>query len=281
MLRTRPHVRVLGPADLDDVLRLLSQDPVTHVFLEHRARLTRLDPRWLGGEVWGYDEGNGLEAICHSAANLAPGFASGRALEAFASRALAHGRKCGSIIGRHDEIESLWQFLEPEWGPARSIRPHQPFMVLDTPPAVAPSPDVRRVRPDELDVLYPACVAMYTEELEVSPEAGGGASMYRARVNQLIAKGHAFAIIEDGRVLFKAELGSITPHACQLQSVWVTPELRGRGIGTAGVAAICGVAMAEVAPVVSLYVNQHNEAAQRAYAKVGFTTTVEFQTILF
>ena len=281
MLRTRPHVRVLGPADLDDVLRLLARDPVTHVFLEHRARLTRLEPRWLGGEVWGYDEGDGLEAICHSAANLAPAFASERALEAFAGRALAHGRKCGSIIGRQDEVAVLWRMLEPSWGPARSIRPHQPFMVLDSPPAVEPSPDVRRVRPDELDVLYPACVAMYTEELEVSPEAGGGASMYRARVNQLIAKGHAFAHIEDGRVLFKAELGSITPYACQLQSVWVSPELRGRGLGSAGVATICNVAMAEIAPVVSLYVNQHNHAAQRAYEKVGFTTTAEFQTILF
>jgi uncharacterized protein len=281
VLRTRPHVRVLGPGDLDDVLRLLAHDPITHVFLEHRARLTRLEPRWLGGEVWGYDEAGQLAAICHSAANLAPAFASDRALEAFAAQALAYGRKCGSIIGRHDEVARLWTLLEPSWGPARSVRPHQPFMVLTSAPQITPSPDVRRVRPDELDVLYPASVAMYTEELEVSPEAGGGASMYRARVNQLIAKGHAFAHIEGDRVLFKAELGSITPHACQLQSVWVRPELRGQGIGTAGVAAVCATAMAEVAPAVSLYVNQHNEAAQRAYAKVGFATTAEFHTILF
>jgi predicted GNAT family acetyltransferase len=272
---------VLGPGDLDDVLRLLARDPVTHVFLEYRARLTRLEPRWLGGEVWGYDEAGRLAAICHAAANLAPAFASGRGLEAFAAQAIAHGRKCGSIIGRHDEVARLWSLLEPEWGPARSVRPHQPFMVLSSAPRVEPSPYVRRVRPDELDVLYPASVAMYTEELEVSPEAGGGASMYRARVSQLIAKGHAFAQIENGRVLFKAELGSITPHACQLQSVWVTPELRGQGIGTAGVAAVCATAMAEAAPVVSLYVNQHNEAAQRAYEKVGFATTAEFHTILF
>ncbi len=281
MLRTRPSVRVLGPSDLDDVLRLLARDPITHVFLEHRARLTRLEPRWLGGEVWGFDQGAGLESICHAAANLAPGFASGSAIEAFAARALANPRKCGSIIGRQSEVAALWELLEPSWGPARSVRPHQPFMVLRQPPRVQPSPYVRRVRSEELDLLYPACVAMYTEELEVSPEAGGGASMYRARVSQLIAKGHAFAHIEGGRVLFKAELGSITPHACQVQSVWVAPELRGRGVGTAGVAAVCRTAMAEVAPVVSLYVNEQNHSAQRAYAKVGFTTIGEFQTILF
>jgi predicted GNAT family acetyltransferase len=63
--------------------------------------------------------------------------------------------------------------------------------------------------------------------------------------------------------------------------VWVAPELRGQGLGTAGVAAVCATAMAEVAPVVSLYVNQHNDAARRAYEKVGFTATAEFHTILF
>ena len=38
-----------------------------------------------------------------------------------AARSSAPSRTC-----RH-----LWQFLGPEWGPARSVRPRQPFMVLD------------------------------------------------------------------------------------------------------------------------------------------------------
>src|SRR3954447_11987651 len=153
--------------------------------------------------------------------------------------------------------------LRPEWGPARSIRRQQPFMVLDSASAVPPSPDVRRVRPDELDILYPACVAMYTEELGVSPEANGGSRLYRARVAQLIAKGHAFAHIEGDAVVFKAELGAVTPHAAHLQSVWVDPERRGQGLAEGGVAAVCEQTLRDVAPVVSLYVNQHNEPALR------------------
>ncbi len=104
---------------------------------------------------------------------------------------------------------------------------------------------------------------MYTEELGVSPEANGGARLYRARVAQLIAKGHAFAQIDDGEVVFKAELGAVTPHAAQLQSVWVDPRHRGRGMAAGGVAAVCALALNDVAPVVSLYVNQHNEPARR------------------
>ena len=280
-LRTRPRVRVLGPADIDAVRSLLLRDPVTHVFVDHRIRVTRMEPRWLGGEIWGYHEGNELVSLCHAAANLSPVEGTPEALDAFAARALAQGRTCGSIMGVEEEVRHLWRILGPEWGPARSIRPQQPFMVLDRAPSVEPAPQVRRVRPDELDILYPACVSMYTEELGVSPEAGGGARLYRARVAQLIAKGHAFAHIEDGHVVFKAELGAVTPHAAQLQSVWVDPAHRQRGLASGGVAAVCAQALKDVAPVISLYVNQHNVAARRTYERVGFTTTTMFATILF
>jgi predicted GNAT family acetyltransferase len=280
MLGTRPGLRVLGQADLPEVQRLLADDPVTHVFVDHRVRLTRLEPRWLGGEMWGYDEGDGLISLCHAAANLAPVRATPAAVTAYAARALAMGRKCGSIMGVHDDVMAMWHLLEPEWGPARSVRPHQPFLVLDKEPRVEASPDVRRVQPDEIDILYPACVAMYTEELGVSPEAGGGAALYRARVAQLIAKGHAFAHIERGEVRFKAEIGALTPSACQLQSVWLDPRLRGQGLAHAYVAAACRFAQ-ESAPVISLYVNEHNTAARATYDRVGFTERCRFATVLF
>ncbi|MEJ7707546.1 MAG: GNAT family N-acetyltransferase [Nocardioidaceae bacterium] len=281
MLRTRQRLRVLGPADLDAVSRVIAQDPVTNVFVDHRVRLTRLEPRWLGGEMWGYVEGSELVSVCHAGANLSPVQTTPAALEAFTSRALEQGRRCGSIMGLHDDVTALWRALEPAWGPPRSLRPHQPFMTLSGSPLIEPSPDVRRVRADELDIFYPACVAMYTEELGVSPEAAGGASAYRARVAQLISRGLAFACIQSGEVIFKAELGAVTPSASQLQSVWVNPRLRGQGLAAGGVAAVCATALAEHAPIVSLYVNQHNEAARRAYARVGFTETCRFATILF
>ena len=53
MLKTRRTVRVLGPADLDEVTALLARDPVVNVVADYRARTTRLEPRWLGGDMWG------------------------------------------------------------------------------------------------------------------------------------------------------------------------------------------------------------------------------------
>jgi predicted GNAT family acetyltransferase len=132
---------------------------------------------------------------------------------------------------------------------------------------------------DEFDVLYPACVAMFTEEVGVDPEIGG-ASGYRARVAQLITQGWAFAIVEDGQVLFKTEVGAATSYACQLQGVWVRPDRRGEDIAVSALAAVVKLVRATVAPVVTLYVNDHNRSARRTYERVGFRETEMFASIL-
>ena len=281
MLRTRHGLRLLGPDDLPAMEALTGRDPVVNVFVDHRARLTRLDPRWLGGEVWGYHVDGELVSACHAAANLVPVAAGTEAVEAFARRAASQPRRCATIVGPADQVDPMWEVLTRTWGPGRDVRRHQPHLEIRRGPDVAADPEVRRTTAADLDVLYPACVAMYTEEVGVSPEAGGGATLYRARVAQLISKGWSFARIEDGRVVFKAEVAAATPHACQVQGVWVAPERRGEGLATAGMAAVVRTALADVAPVVSLYVNEHNEPARRAYDRVGFTQTAEFTTVMF
>ncbi len=281
MLRTLDGLRLLGPSDLPAMLELTARDPVVHVFAEYRARLTRLDPRWLGGEVWGWYREGELVSACHSAANLVPVEGTPDALQAFAVRAREQPRRCATIVGPADEVEALWTVLEPSWGPAREHRPRQFHMRADRAPTIAPDAAVRRTTSEDLDALYPACVEMYTEEVGVSPEAGGGGSLYRARVAQLISKGWSFARFEEGRVVFKAEIAAATPSACQIQGVYVPPDRRGEGIAAAGMAAVVEMARRDVAPVVSLYTNDFNEAAWRAYERAGFRTTERFSTIMF
>ena len=281
MLRTQHGLRLLGPSDLPETLELLARDPVVNVFADYRARLTRLDPRWLGGEMWGYAEDGRLLSVCHAAANLVPVDATPDALEAFAGRALSQGRRCSTIVGPADAVDGLWSHLAPHWSPPRELRWNQPHLEIDVEPTVQPDPLVRRTQPSELDAVYPACVAMYTEEVGVSPEAGGGADMYRARVSQLIGKGWSFARIEDGRVVFKAEVAAASPYACQVQGVYVDPSRRGEGLAGPGMAAVVAFALRDIAPVVSLYVNEHNEPARRAYEAVGFRQSATFATIMF
>ena len=82
-------------------------------------------------------------------------------------------------------------------------------------------------------------------------------------------------------MLFKTEVGAATSYACQLQGVYVRPDMRGRGIAAAAIAAVVEQVRASVAPSVTLYVNGHNTAARRAYERVGFEHTETFASILF
>ncbi len=280
MLRTST-LRLLDERDLSAALRLAALDPVAHVFVHSRLRLAGLSPWRLGAEVWGHVVDGELESLAYSGANLVLVGASAAAVRVFADRARRQGRRCSSIVGPGEATRMLWELLEPEWGPARAVRQHQPLMVIDRDSPVAADPLVRRVRLDEIELLLPAAVAMFAEEVGVSPLTGAGAGLFRARVTELVSGGRAFARIEGGRVVFKAEIGAATPWACQVQGVWVDPSRRGQGLSGPGMAAVVALARRDIAPTVSLYVNDFNAPARATYRRTGFAEVGEFATVLY
>ncbi|MFB7778097.1 GNAT family N-acetyltransferase [Streptomyces bauhiniae] len=280
---TQTTSRVLEPSDLDAALAVLDREPVANAFVTARVKVAGLDPWRLGGEMWGWYEGGMLTSLCYAGANLVPVCATPRAIRAFADRARRAGRRCSSIVGPAGPTSQLWRLLEPHWGPAREVRARQPLMITDhMPEDIQPDPYVRRVRKDEMDTIMPACVAMFTEEVGVSPMAGDGGLLYQARVAELVGSGRSFARIDgSGNVVFKAEIGAATAHACQIQGVWVAPEYRGKGLAAPGMAAVLRYALDDIAPVASLYVNDFNTAARATYRRVGFQEVGEFMSILF
>lgn len=277
MLQTTA-VRALTTRDLAHARAVLDRDPGVNVFVRHRVDLTGLGSRQQA-RVWGYFDGDELVAVCHGGSNVVPAQATPEAIEAFAIHVVSEGPRPASLAGLQDAVLPMWERLAPMWGPARSVRPVQPFLSIDAHPSVTPDPRVRRVMMDEFDVLYPACVAMFIEEVGIDPEVAGGHS-YRARVAQLISQGWAFAIIEGGEVLFKTEVGAASPHACQLQGVWVRPDRRGEDIASGALAAVVEQVRASIAPIVTLYVNDHNLAARATYARIGMVERATFASVL-
>jgi predicted GNAT family acetyltransferase len=274
-------VQPLTPANLPEARELLARNPVTDVFVGARVHNSGLVPSKLGGQLWGYREDGRLVSLCFSGANLVPVAASPPAARTFADLAGRRRRACSSIVGPATAVLSMWDQLQPVWGPAREVRARQPVLAIDAAPHVRPDPAVRRVRPDELERLLPASIAMFTEEVGVSPIGSDNGALYRARVAELVRSGQAFARFEDGEVAFKAEIGAATPLACQVQGVWVRPDRRGRGLAVAGMAAVVEYALRNVAPIVSLYVNDYNTVARATYRRVGFREVGNFATVLF
>lgn len=281
----RSSLRVLDQRDLDAAVAVCERDVAAGLMVASRLHAHGVGRRAGGGELWGYHEGGQLSAVCWSGANLIPVEANEDAVAAFAGRARRTGRQCSSIVGPSAQVLGLWRHLEGFWARPREIRAAQPLMVISRKPLVAPDPAVRRSGLDELDLVIPACVAMFTEEVGYSPISSDGGSVYRSQVTGLVARGRSFVRIEaiggTPTVVFKAELGSVTSKAVQVQGVWVAPQLRGRGLAAPGMAAVVEAVQAQIAPVVTLYVNDFNVRAIRAYARVGFTQVGTFATVLF
>lgn len=269
--------RVSVVRDAAAARRVFDRDPVGSCMVAARVADYGTAPHAMGGELWtrrGVDE-----SLCYAGANLIPLRGNAFDLKVFADEAMSVSRRCSSLVGRTELVMPMWQRLETAWGPARDVRDHQPLMALNAYPSCAIDPEVRQVRPAELDAYLVAAVEMFIGEVGVDPRLGDGGRGYRRRVASLIAAGRAWARFEDGEVVFKAEVGSQSPAVGQIQGVWVHPQWRGRGLGRAGTATLAAVIVG-TGRVASLYVNNFNTAARAAYARVGFVEVGTFATVL-
>jgi len=279
VLRTHSPVRALTTADRDQALEVCARDTRTNVFVA--ARILDGGLATSPGAVLGYAEGSGLQAICWASANLVPVGCDGPALAAFASRLRRWRHHCSSVFGPSEMVLPLWEALRPSWGEPRAVRARQPVLATagPLPPGTPIDPQVRPARVDEVDLVMPAAAAMFAEEIGYPPYRGSG-HLYRQGIASLIRQGRTFVRVNDGEVVFKADVGSVALGVAQVQGVWVAPRWRGQGLAVPAMAAVVEQVTTEIAPVVTLYVNDFNTPARTTYARVGFTEIGSFATVL-
>lgn len=279
-MRLRPgSARPLRPEDLPAALALCAQDPVAAVLVA-----TRLEEVGCGSPphsgALGYWEGEELRTLLWAGANLMPVSASGAGLGRLARAVLDRRVRFSSLVGEELLVNALWSHLAPFSPQPRQVR-RQPSLAITTAPRTPAEPAVRPGRPEEIELLLPASIAMFTEEYGYSPLVAGAG--YTHRVRQLLAEGRSFLMMSPGphpRVLFKAEIGAFAQGVAQIQGVWTAPDMRGRGLGASGTAAVVQHAFALGAHTVSLYVNDYNAIARRTYRRVGFREVGTFATVV-
>lgn len=260
--------------------RLVDQDPTSNVFIASHLEASRgLSPSYAGGEVIGIFRDGELVSACWAGVNLVPIGVSPEDGAALGTYFGTSGRKFSSIFGPADAVLAIWSTLRLHSPEPFDVRPQQPLLAITGSPKVDPAPGLRFTREDELDVIVPACAAMFEEEVGYSPFTGGG-EHYRRRVASLVRRQASLADFDDdGQVIFKAELGTVSSTTVQIQGVWMNPAYRGQGLSARYLAAVV-IAAQQRAPVVSLYVNSFNTRALSAYRTVGFEEVGTFATVL-
>lgn len=280
--KTSTTVRRLYGIDKARAVEFLAQDPVNSVLA--RANVDRMG-MGASSAVGLFDPRiNDLTALAWDSGNLIPLGFKEEGLDLLADCVLGRGRICSSLVGPADQVLGLWDRVEPEWGPAREVRAHQYSMTIETSPLIAGDPGVRPALPEELPLVLPASITMFTEEVGYDPMSFGNSYMHRA--NGLVRAGMTYIKLapaasgSGSRVVFKADVGALAGGVAQIQGVWVAPDMRGRGLASAGMASVVRQVHATFTPLVSLYVNDYNTAAVQVYRRVGFRIVGEWATVL-
>lgn len=247
------------------ILEFCAQDPVERVFLEDVSR------RGLG-RFLGRTEDRELVALCHMGVNVVP---SGEGCGAFAGDVLRAAPRM--LIGESRAVSELWDEVRPHVPRPREDRPGQPVYVTREQP---PHGDtrLRPARLDDLELLMPACAAAHEEELGIDPLERDPEG-FRWRTRSQIEEGRSWLWAEGGVIRFKAEASAWTPHAVQLQQVWVDPAARRQGNGARGLSDLCRLLLTRV-PTVCLFVRAENEAAIRLYEKIGMEHVLDYRSVL-
>lgn len=274
------EVRVLGRRDTAALLALLDQDPVANIFTRSQLALHRSAVPDGFAHLLGINGEDGLESACWVGANIAPTAMSNEHARAYAQYALDTRQRFASVFGPAQTVLAMREVLATGPQDFFDIRENQPMMSIRRRSEAVAIRSLRVATLQDFDLVLPASAAMFEEELGYSPlENGGG--YYRSRVRQLIREGHTLIDTDEyGEIIFKADLGTVTTAAVQIQGVWISPRYRGQGMSAGYMAATVAYAL-RFAPTVSLYVNDFNQAAIRSYERVGFEQVGTFATILF
>lgn len=276
------EIRALDAQSIEQVRSLIEQDPIRHCFLAARleqSKQSKFRPSY--PDLLGYFDDGNLKSILMTGANIVPVNTSLIARQEFATVLKRSGRRSSSIVGPAEEVLDLWSKVSGSWGPAREVRANQPVLTMRRNSPLPIDHDVRYSNLADLEELLPACIAMFTEEVGISPQSNGGSGAYRNRISELVSGRRSFVKYLGSELVFKAEVGTVGAGVAQIQGVWVKPEYRGQGISVPAMAAVVKLVLADLAPIVSLYVNDYNEVALKTYRSVGFEQVDTFATVLF
>ena len=264
----------LQTSDALAVARALAADPVATCMVAARVESYGIEPRWLGGQLWSADDPE--FSLCFSGANPIPLVGADavsttlRSPRRPARAVLVHRRPAEAGAGAVRNGSSR-QGLGPQ------VRAVQPLMALRRAPRIAePRGPVGHPR-RPVGPTSPRrwrCSPPRSASTRVPSTVGA----HRQRLAGLIDAGRVFARFDDGRVVFKAEIGCALARGRPNPGRVGRPRYRDSGLGKAGTAAVAAAIRAH-GRTPSLYVNDFNVCA-RAHEAVGFEQVGTFATVL-
>jgi hypothetical protein len=270
-------LQLLARGQEDEALNFLGASPVQNVIMSSLIRDNGFERNLNRGDFYACrdarGETTGVALIGHHII-----FASqcAEAIEAFARRARDE-RDAHVILGERKSVKQFWSGYARA-GESPLLVQRELLLEQKWPVAVRESvPELRLATLDDLSQVATVHALLALAEsssnpLEVDPEG------FRARLARRIEAGRIWVWIEDGRLIFKADIFSETPQVIYLEGVYVNPDERGKGYGMRCLSQLSRELLLR-AKSLCLLVNEQNEPAQALYRRAGYKLHSHYDTI--
>jgi len=286
-MTTDAPLRSFGPAEVSvekltdvdqaEVIEFLSRRPIHTVAMLGFIRDNGLESPFNRGTFYSCRNRNGrIEGVALIGHATLLETTTDRALEAFAQVAQkSYGAHM--FMGERERVETFWQFYE-EGGQEMRLAGSELLLELQFP--FAAHETVQEFRPatlDDLELVMPIQAQMAFDESGINPLEKDPQG-FRERCARRIELGRTWVVVEDGKLLFKADLISETEDVGYLEGVWVNPANRGTSLGLRCMSQLARTLLSTKKSL-CLLVNETNSHAQDFYKRAGYKLRGVYDTI--
>lgn len=273
-------IEALTDKDEAEALAFLSRRPIHTVFMASLIRDNGLVSSSNRGTFYGYrDESGALDGVALIGSKTVIEAQDGAAFEALARLAIDNPHP-HLIRGERAQIERILNYAKRAGRTPRLVC-NELLLALNSP--LEGAARVEGLRPatlSDIEQVVAINAQMAFEENGVDPLKSDpqGVSL---RVLRRVEQGRVWVLVEDGRIIFKADVISETPEVAFLEGVYVHPEARGRGYGFLCMAQLGRNLLLSRVSSICLVVNQTNTRAQALYNKSGYRLHSHYRTVYF
>lgn len=139
--------------------------------------------------------------------------------------------------------------------------------------------NLRKARPDETEEIAKINSGAFMELYGINPETTDPEG-FRQRLLNRVERGQVWVLTDECGIVFKAEVPSSTNDAAYLEGILTRPDVRGTGVGSAALQALCG-RLLEKHKVLCLLADAANRRTLSFYQNIGFAPVASYRLIRY
>lgn len=276
---TLPVVTSPLPGSEEHILSALSSNSLTNVIMAGFIRDNGfINPLNRGKFYTCRDEENRVEGVALIGHTILFEAYTDRAIQTFASLARRESAT-HLLMGEHNAVERFWSYYSSK---DQSPRLVCPILFLERREPFAEQGEVTGLRParrEDLEHVVQAQAAMAFEVSGVDPLKKDPAG-FRERYLRRIEKNRVWILIENGQLIFKADIIADTPQASYIEGIYVRAEERGKGLGRRCVRDL-GRILLKRTNALYLFVEDQSTRTKSFYLSLGFNVAGHYDLLYF